>query len=40
MKETPQLRWAGAIAAVGAVWLFAGAVGVWIGMDIGRAIFG
>lgn len=26
--------------AVAAVWLFAGSVGVWIGLDLGRAAFG
>ena len=29
-----------AFSLVGAVWLSAGAVGVWIGMDLGRAFFG
>lgn len=29
-----------AFSAVAAVWIFTGAVGVWIGLDLGRAIFG
>ena len=29
-----------ALSAVAAVWMFAGVVGVWIGLDLGRAIFG
>lgn len=27
-------------SAVAAVWIFAGAAGVWIGLDLGRAILG
>lgn len=39
MNDTKPVQRIVALSAIAAVWMFAGAVGVWIGLDLGRAVF-
>lgn len=40
MNNAKSVQRIAAFTVVAAVWIFAGAVGVWIGLDLGRAIYG